>query len=51
MFPAEWVGGREKGQLVCHLPQLAAELVVFFVVVALLDSIAVDHFLFAVGIV
>ena len=34
-----------------HLPQLAAELVVFFVIVALLDSVAVDHFLLAVGIV
>jgi hypothetical protein len=51
VFPPEWVGGREEGEFVRHLPQLAAELVVFLVVVPVLDSVAVYDFLFAVGIV
>jgi hypothetical protein len=51
VFPAERIRGRKEGELVRDLPQLAAELVVFFIVVALLDPVAVDHFVLAVGLV
>ncbi len=51
MLSAERIGGRKEGELARDLPQLAAELVVFFIVIALLDPVAVDHFVFTVGLV
>jgi hypothetical protein len=51
VLTAERIGGRKEGQLVRGLPQLAADLVVLFIVVALLDPVAIDHFVFAVGLV